>query len=408
MRAVRAGGDRQDAHEVHSPPQRRRGARDEGRAAAQRPARAPRRRSRRSASPRRRPATRRWTRRASSAARREQVDEFLAEVVEPLLAGRRRGRARRSRRCAYDAASRTTALPLPLLRRGKVRDVYEVDAERLLLVATDRVSAFDVVMRETVPHKGAVLTQLTAWWLRQLGGRRAASHAHAPTPTRSSREVPALAAHRDAAARARDALPSRTEVFPVECVCAATSPARRGRSTARHGTLAGEPLPAGLRESDRLDPPRLQPGDEGRDRARREHHRRARWPRIVGDETATDARAADARSCTSAAARSPSRAGSSSPTPSSSSARRDGRDPARRRSADARQLALLARRRATRPVGRSRASTSSRCATTSTASGAPAAGTARRRLRRFRTRSSMRRARGTSTPSSASPARHST
>ena len=66
----------------------------------------------------------------------------------------------------------TTTLPLSVLRRGKVRDVYEVDADRLLVVATDRVSAFDVVMGETVPYKGAVLTQLTAWWLRQLEADR--------------------------------------------------------------------------------------------------------------------------------------------------------------------------------------------------------------------------------------------
>ncbi|MFM9012547.1 MAG: phosphoribosylaminoimidazolesuccinocarboxamide synthase, partial [Gemmatimonadota bacterium] len=56
-----------------------------------------------------------------------------------------------------------THLPLPLLRRGKVRDVYVVDDARVLLVTSDRVSAFDVVMRELVPHKGAVLTQLTTW-----------------------------------------------------------------------------------------------------------------------------------------------------------------------------------------------------------------------------------------------------
>ena len=67
-------------------------------------------------------------------------------------------------------APATIPIPLPLLRRGKVRDVYVVDDERLLLVASDRVSAFDVVMNERVPHKGAVLTQLTAWWLRALGG----------------------------------------------------------------------------------------------------------------------------------------------------------------------------------------------------------------------------------------------
>ena len=62
-----------------------------------------------------------------------------------------------------------TELPFPV-RRGKVREVYEVDADRLLLVASDRVSAFDVVMNERIPHKGAVLTQLTAWWLRHFTG----------------------------------------------------------------------------------------------------------------------------------------------------------------------------------------------------------------------------------------------
>ena len=62
----------------------------------------------------------------------------------------------------------TSDLPLRRIARGKVRDVYEVDTDRLLLVATDRGSAFDVVMGETIPHKGAVLTQITAWWLRRL------------------------------------------------------------------------------------------------------------------------------------------------------------------------------------------------------------------------------------------------
>src|SRR5437867_11745915 len=59
-------------------------------------------------------------------------------------------------------------LPLPLLRRGKVRELYEVDGDSLLLVASDRVGAFDVVMGEAVPSKGAVLTQLSAFWFRHL------------------------------------------------------------------------------------------------------------------------------------------------------------------------------------------------------------------------------------------------
>ena len=64
----------------------------------------------------------------------------------------------------------TSDLPLKRIARGKVRDVYEVDGERLLLVATDRVSAYDVVMAEPIPMKGAVLTQTSAWWFRQLEG----------------------------------------------------------------------------------------------------------------------------------------------------------------------------------------------------------------------------------------------
>jgi len=61
-----------------------------------------------------------------------------------------------------------SALPLPLLRRGKVREVYVVDDATLLLVASDRVSAFDVVLPNPIPRKGAVLTQISAYWFREL------------------------------------------------------------------------------------------------------------------------------------------------------------------------------------------------------------------------------------------------
>src|SRR3954469_360779 len=87
----------------------------------------------------------------------------------------------------------TTALPLSVLRRGKVRDVYEVDADRLLLVATDRVSAFDVVMREAVAYKGAVLTQLTAWWLRHLERQGVQHHMISAEAGEIVSAVPALA-----------------------------------------------------------------------------------------------------------------------------------------------------------------------------------------------------------------------
>jgi phosphoribosylaminoimidazole-succinocarboxamide synthase len=109
-----------------------------------------------------------------------------------------------------------TELPLNLWRRGKVRDVYEVDAERLLLVATDRVSAFDVVMRETVPYKGAVLTQISAWWLRQLGDL-VPHHMLSADIDEIVAEVPSLASARPLLA-GRSMLCRRSDVFPVECV----------------------------------------------------------------------------------------------------------------------------------------------------------------------------------------------
>src|SRR3954467_9426667 len=65
---------------------------------------------------------------------------------------------------------RASDLPLPRIARGKVRDIYAVGDDRLLLVTTDRISAFDVVMAETIPMKGAVLTQISAWWFGQLEG----------------------------------------------------------------------------------------------------------------------------------------------------------------------------------------------------------------------------------------------
>src|ERR671919_1759210 len=85
-------------------------------------------------------------------------------------------------------AIQRTDLPLPLLLRGKVRDVYVIDDERVLFVATDRISAFDVVLSQPIPDKGAVLTQLTAWWLARLGDLTA-HHLISADPDTIAREV---------------------------------------------------------------------------------------------------------------------------------------------------------------------------------------------------------------------------
>ncbi|MFL5600676.1 MAG: phosphoribosylaminoimidazolesuccinocarboxamide synthase [Gemmatimonadaceae bacterium] len=160
----------------------------------------------------------------------------------------------------------SSALPLTPFRRGKVRDVYEVDGDRLLIVATDRVSAFDVVMAETIPHKGAVLTQITAWWLRQLD-ERVEHHMLSANIHEIVREVPQLRGYEDELA-GRTMLSRRTTVFPIECVVRGYLSGSAWKEYRERGTLAGESLPAGLREADRLDPPLFSPAtkaDEGHD-----------------------------------------------------------------------------------------------------------------------------------------------
>ena len=150
-----------------------------------------------------------------------------------------------------------TALDLPLLRRGKVRDVYLVDDDRLLLVTSDRVSAFDVVMRQLVPYKGAVLTQITSWWLRQFEDE-VAHHLLSSDVDEIIRELPTLALHRDELA-GRAMLCRRTTVFPVECVVRGYLSGSAWKEYSAHGTLAGERLSADLRESARVDPPLFSP-----------------------------------------------------------------------------------------------------------------------------------------------------
>ncbi len=150
-----------------------------------------------------------------------------------------------------------TMLPLPLLRRGKVRDVYVVDETRLLLVTSDRVSAFDVVMRELVPHKGAVLTQLTAWWLRQFANE-VAHHLLTSDVDAIIEAVPTLGFHRDALS-GRAMLCRRTDVFPVECVVRGYLAGSAWKEYRATGTLAGERLAPGLSESERFDPPVFSP-----------------------------------------------------------------------------------------------------------------------------------------------------
>lgn len=158
-----------------------------------------------------------------------------------------------------------TDLGFPLLRRGKVRDVYDL-GDALLLVATDRVSAFDVVLPQPISRKGEVLTLLSAWWFQRMAGL-VENHLLTVDPERIVERYPALAPTRSIWAR-RSMLVRKLEPFPVECVVRGYIAGSAWKEYRETGTLAGEPLPAGLRESDRLETPIFSPAtkaEEGHD-----------------------------------------------------------------------------------------------------------------------------------------------
>jgi phosphoribosylaminoimidazole-succinocarboxamide synthase len=154
-------------------------------------------------------------------------------------------------------AVRASSLPFPLHSRGKVREMYDVGEDRLLMVASDRLSAFDVVMAEPIPHKGQVLTAVTAWWIERVGDL-VDTHLLAADPEAIIEQVPELASSRHEWA-GRALLVRKTRPVPVECVVRGYLAGSAWQEYRDHRTLAGEPLPEGLRESDRLDPPIFSP-----------------------------------------------------------------------------------------------------------------------------------------------------
>jgi phosphoribosylaminoimidazole-succinocarboxamide synthase len=174
-------------------------------------------------------------------------------------------------------------LPLPKIGRGKVRDIYAVGDDRLLLLTTDRISAFDVVMAETIPMKGAVLTQISAFWFEKLAGM-VPHHMITADADAIIREVPALKTHRpDILGRAM--LCRRTTVFPIECVIRGYLSGSAWKEYAAHGTLAGEELPAGLVESAKLEPAIFSPATKA-ETGHDENITVSRMREVVGREVA--------------------------------------------------------------------------------------------------------------------------
>jgi phosphoribosylaminoimidazole-succinocarboxamide synthase len=166
--------------------------------------------------------------------------------------------------------------------RGKVRDVYDL-GDALLMVATDRVSAFDVVMPNPVPRKGEVLTLMSAWWFARTEDL-VPNHLLSVDPDEIAARYPALGARRDQWAR-RSMLVRRLRPFPVECVVRGYLSGSAWKEYRESGTLAGEPMPAGLVESSRLDPPLFSPATKA-ETGHDENIPFSRMAEIVGAETA--------------------------------------------------------------------------------------------------------------------------
>jgi len=151
---------------------------------------------------------------------------------------------------------RNVELDLPLVKEGKVREVYAL-GDDLLLVATDRLSAFDVVLDEPIPHKGIVLTQLSVWWFERTSDI-VSNHLITADAEAIIERHPPLAESRSRW-EGRSMLCRKTDPFPIECVVRGYITGSAWKEYRESGTLAGEPLPPGLVEAQRLDPPIFSP-----------------------------------------------------------------------------------------------------------------------------------------------------
>lgn len=175
--------------------------------------------------------------------------------------------------------SETHIAALPLVYRGKVRDVYQASENRLLLVATDRISAFDCVMPTPIPRKGEVLTALSVFWFDRLrpiieNHLITAEFENFPEAARSNEEL-----------RGRSMLVKKTKVFPVECVVRGYLEGSGWKDYQATGKVCGHELPENLRQCEKLPRPIFTPAtkaESGHD----ENISEIEFAKIVGAETA--------------------------------------------------------------------------------------------------------------------------
>ncbi len=142
----------------------------------------------------------------------------------------------------------TNLAGLSLIQRGKVRDVYAVDDEHLLIVATDRISAFDCILPTAIPRKGEILTQISRFWFEKLSEISVSHH----LITTEIDEMPEVVRQNSDVVRGRSMFVKRTKVFPVECVVRGYLSGSGWKDYRQNGEVCGHKLPENLRESEKL------------------------------------------------------------------------------------------------------------------------------------------------------------
>ena len=170
---------------------------------------------------------------------------------------------------------------LELITRGKVRDLYRIDDERLLFVASDRISAFDVVMDTPIPGKGKVLTQLSLFWfdlLAELGPNHLITADIEEMPESVQRYADQL--------RGRSMLVRQLEILPVEAIVRGYITGSGWKEYRKQGTVCDIPLPEGLQESQRLAEPLYTPSTKAEQGAHDENIHPDRAAEIIGTERA--------------------------------------------------------------------------------------------------------------------------
>ena len=169
----------------------------------------------------------------------------------------------------------------PLLSRGKVRDIYDVDEKTLLIVTTDRMSAFDVIMNEPIPYKGVILNQITLFWMEKFKDI-IPNHL---IESDVNRFPAALAPWKDEL-EGRAVIVRKAKPLPIECIVRGYITGSGWKDYKATGTLCGYKLPANLRESDKLEPALFTPSTKAELGQHDENISVAQAAKLLGAETA--------------------------------------------------------------------------------------------------------------------------